>query len=680
MAKYLQLYLDTDYIIPVGVGDSGNLNKYIDPQASRRLWLYFSRASNDRIDSSESNKANFEAGREGFWGNFWQHIENNDNVPGESYCYIDLLELSSIIAKLREWSNATLFTASPEIVLNFSTVISVKARRAFANYIEEKLGKIRSYSIEINDLLSSKIVYDYRSMSPSFGDQLVIIQSSGRDILLSVLTWCGNQFMQGEEPLKLKKKGSEFLKEALVKIVVDKFEQSYHMLLPDQKEKEYLYQMQFADTWLLERKRDEDFWIDQFHYSNNPTKLYPPIQIDGKHLNLIEKEAIRNTIDDISNFYRDSIVNKHLHTILVGDVFKEEVFLRDCISVTSSDGKYTFFNDNAIQEAMGRYNIKYSAFEEDLSHLERIFMDRANERARIRTYVHNAEIMGALREGVTSIVNRIKTAINSTNDRNADLKASWESFMRQSNFNEAAEIIEQMSTSDDLAISKNESRDMLSRIERSNSLLIELKQLKEVQPIIDTIRNGEKELRELVSTADELKELPETLASTIQKYKDCYHRYKELKKQFDAEPTLIGRKNIVDEMKELTMEPMPVLDIETIKGTISVKTVSKGGFLGMGATKSIDVKLTIDSPLPCRGVLVVSPKVITKIPDGRLGIYTMDVDKGAEGTIIETNLDLQTIGLEKNAKLVFIKFWPHESDRIPINRFDIRGGGMITLK
>lgn len=680
MAKYLQLYLDTDYIIPIGVGDSGNVNKYIDSQASRRLWLYFSRASNDMYDSSESNKANFEAGRKGFWGNFWQHIEKNDNVPGESYRYIDLLELSSIIAKLREWSNATLFTESPEIVLNFSTVISVKARRAFANYIEEKLGKIRSYSIEINDLLSSKTAYDHQSMSPSFGDQLVIIQSSGRDILLSALTWCGDQFMQGDEPLKLKKKGSEFLKEALAKMVVDKFEQSYHMLLPEQREKEYLYQMQFADTWLLERKRDEDFWIDQFHYSNNPTKRYPPIQIDGKQLNLIEKEAIRNTINNISKFYRDNIVNKHLHTILVGDVFKEEVFLRDCISVTSSDGKYTFFNDNAIQEAMGRYHIKYSTFVEDLSHLERIFMDKANKRARIRTYVHNAEIMGSLREGVTSIVSRIKIAINSTNDRNADLKSSWESFMRQSNFTEAAEIIGQMSTSDDLAIRKNESREMLGRIERSNSLLIELKQLKDVQPIIDSIRNGEKELRELISKADELNKLPKTLASIIQKYKDCYPRYKELKKQFDAEPTLIGRKNIVDEMKKMTMEPMPVFDIETIKGTISVKVVSKGGFLGMGATKSLDIKLAIDGPLPCRGVLIVSPKVITKIPEGRLGIYTMDVDKGAEGTIIETNLDLQTIGLEKNAKSVFIKFWPHERDRIPINRFDIRGGGMITLK
>ena len=680
MAKYLQLYLDTDFIIPIGVGDSGSLNKFIDQQASRRLWLYFSRiSSNGMFDSTESNKANFEAGREGFFGNFWQNVEKNEKVPGESYKFIDLLELSGIITKLREWCNATLFTETPEIVLNFSTVIPVKARKAFVGYIEEKLGKIRSYSVEVNDLLSSKIIYDHQTLSPAFGDQLLIIQSAGRDILLSVQTWCGDQFMQGDEPVKLKKKGNEFLKEALAKIVVDFLEQNYHMLLPEQREKEYLYQMQFADQWLADRNGDDDFWVDNFHYSTNPTKSYPSVQIDGKQLNLIEKEAIRNTINDIAKFYRDSIVNKHLYTILVGDVFKEEIFLKDCISVTSSDGKYTYFNDNAIQEAMGRYHVKYSTYTEELQHLERIFMDKANERARIRTYVHNAEILGSLRDGVSSAVGQLKSIVNTVNDRNSDLKESWETFMRQSQFDEASEIIEQMSTSDRLSTSKSESLDVLKKIERSNSLLIELKQLKEVLPIIENIRSGEKELRELIAKAEEFNNLPETLTATVQKYKDLYPRYKELKKQFEAESTLIGRRNIVDQMKEITMEAMPVLDIETIKGTIYAKLISKGGFVGIGAKKSIDIRLTLDNPLPCRGVLLISPKVITKIPDSRYGIYAMDVDKGAEGTVIETNVDFQTLGLDKNSKQIFIKFWPHEDEKIPINRFDIRGGGTINL-
>lgn len=680
MAKYLQLYLDTDFIIPIGVGDSGNLNKYIDQQASRRLWLYFSRiSSNGMFDSSESNKANFEAGREGFFGNFWQNVEKNEKVPGESYKFIDLLELSGIITKLRDWSNATLFTETPEIVLNFSTVIPVKARKAFAGYIEEKLGKVRSYSIEVNDLLSSKIIYDHQTLAPAFGDQLVIIQSAGRDILLSVQTWCGDQFMQGDEPIRLKKKGNEFLKEALAKMVVDFLEQTYHMLLPEQKEKEYLYQMQFADRWLADRNGDEEFWVDNFHYSINPTKIYPGVPVDGKQLNLIEKEAIRNTINDISKFYRDNIVNKHLHTILAGDVFKEEVFLKDCISVTSSDGKYTYFNDNAIQEAMGRYHVNYSTYKEDLSLLERIFMDKANERARIRTYVHNAEILGALRDSVTNSVKSLKTAVNTVNDRNSDLKESWESYMRQSRFDDAADVIKQMATSDALAISKSESLDVLKRIERSNSLLIELSQLKEVQSIVDSIRNGENELRVLISEAEDLNNLSETLTATVQKYKDLYPRYKELKKMFEEESTLIGRRNIVEQMKMVTMEDMPVLDVAPIKGTIKVSVQKQGGFLGMGTKKIVSINLKLEDPLPCRGVLIVSESAISSILNGRSGLFCIDVDKGRDGEVIVLSQELSQYGIANNAKSIFVKFWPHEDEKIPINRFEILGGGIIKI-
>lgn len=680
MAKYIQLYLDTDFILPIGVGESGNINKYIDQQGSRRLWLYFSRNTNNGMfDSTESNKASFVAGRDGFYGDFWMHIEKDDKLPSESYKYIDLLDLSRIVSKLREWSNATIFTETPEVVLNFSTVIPVKARKVFTAYIEKKLGKIRSYSIELNNLLSSKVLYDYQTLSPSFGDQLLIIQSAGYDMLMSTLTWYGDQFMQGDEPLKLRKKDDEFLKKTLAKMVVDRYEQSYHMLLPAQLQNEYLYQMQFTDEWLKERNGDEDVWIDNFHYSHNPTKLYPPILIDGKQLNLIERAAIRNIINDASKYYHKNIVNKHLHTILTGDVFKEEVFLKDCISVTSSDSKYTFFNDNALQEALGRYIVNYSSLEENLENLERIFMDKANERSRISAYVHNAEILASLSDGIQSAIRKIDNAVYAVNNRNVDLKTSWESFMRQSKFDDASDLIVQMSTSDDLTISKNQSLDILKKIERNNSLLIELQQFQDVRPIIETIRNGEQKLREQNIKADDLKNLPETLRATIQKYRDLYPQYKELRQRFDTETTLTGRRMLVDKMKELTMETMPVIDIEIIKGHVSAKLIATSGFLGMGVKKSIDLKLVLDKPLPCRGVLVISPKVISYIPEGRVGVYTIDVDKGEENTVIELNVDLQTLGLEKKAKSLFIRFWPHEDEKIPINRFDISGSGTIIL-
>lgn len=677
MAKYIQLYLDADFILPIGVGESGDFQKYIDQQASRRLWLYFNKANN-MYESSEANKANFEAGREGFYGDFWHHIGKDDVISGTSYKYIDLLDLSRIISKIREWSNVALLTESPEVVLNFSTVIPLKARKAFANYIQSKLGKVRSYSIEMNDLLASKIAHDHRSMSPSFGDQLFIIQSAGRDILLSVQTWCGGMFMQGDDCVRLEKMGNEYLKYALAKIVVDYYEQTYRRLTPDRKEQEYLYQMQFTEGWLKERKGGDTFWIDNFHYSNNPERTYTSFEVDGKQLDLIERDAIRTTINNISKFYHENIINRHLHTILIGDVFKEEVFLRDCVSVTSSDGKYTYFNDNATQEALGRYFVKYSTLEENIDDIERKYHDKSNERERIRIYVKNAETLGHLQTKLAEAIESMSEAVNEAKNRNADLLASWESFMKRSRFVQAMEVVDRMTTSDNLFVAKGKYVSIMREVEQCNSLLTELMQLEDVQDIVCGIRSAERQLRELFAEADMLANISKELGKKTQKYSDLYGRYQEVKRQFEAEPTLTVRRSLIEEMKELTMEDMPVLDVDPIRGTLVVTSKKAGGFMGFGAKRMVTITLNIEEPLPCKSVLIVSPALITSIPKGRYGIYCIDVDKGQHGEVINITEEITALHLDKDAKSLFVKFWPHEDEKVPISRFEVKGG-TITI-
>ena len=673
MAKYIQLYLDADFILPIGVGESGDFQKYIDQQASRRLWLYFNKANN-MYESSEANKANFEAGREGFYGDFWHHIEKDDTISGTSYKYIDLLDLSRIISKIREWSDAALLTDSPEVVLNFSTVIPLKARKAFANYIQSKLGKVRSYSIEMNDLLASKIAHDHRSMSPSFGDQLFIVQSAGRDILLSVQTWCGGMFMQGDDCVRLEKMGNEYLKHALAKIVVDYYEQNNKMLTADKVEQEYMYQMQFAEGWLRERNSGDTFWVDNFHYSYNPGKVYPPFEVDGKQLDLIERDAIRTTINKISKFYQENIINRNLHTILIGDVFKEEVFLRDCVSVTSSDGKYTYFNDNATQEALGRYFVKYSTLEENIDDIERKYHDKSNERERIRIYVKNAETLGHLQTKLAEAIESMSEAVNEAKNRNADLLASWESFMKRSRFVQAMEVVDRMTTSDNLFVAKGKYVSIMREVEQCNSLLTELMQLEDVQDIVCGIRSAERQLRELFAEADLLANLTKELGKKTQKYSDLYGRYQEVKRRFETEPTLTVRRSLIEEMKELTMEDMPVLDVDPIRGTITVTSKKAGGFMGFGAKKMISITLNIEEPLPCKSVLVVAQKPISSMPQGRFGTYCIDVEKGQHGEVINITEEITALHLDKDAKSLFVKFWPHEDEKVPMSRFEVKGG------
>ena len=132
---------------------------------------------------------------------------------------------------------------------------------------------------------------------------------------------------------------------------------------------------------------------------------------------------------------------------------------------------------------------------EDLRDLERTYADKANERARIGTYVHNAEELGLLRSHSEEAEKKIKSAYDRVNDANKDLRESWEALMKQSDFDKAKETISKMSTSDELTIAKAEAIECLKAIERRNSLLIDLLQLHEVKDIVESIRTRETTIR-----------------------------------------------------------------------------------------------------------------------------------------------------------------------------------------
>ena len=251
--------------------------------------------------------------------------------------------------------------------------------------------------------------------------------------------------------------------------------------------------------------------------------------------------------------------------------------------------------------------------------------------------------------------------------------------MKRSDFDQADKLVKQMSVSNNLLDAIKSSTDTIKRKERNNSLLIELKQLKDVVNVIDdTIRTYER-LKELIDEAERLNNLREELGKTTQKYRDFYSKYKELKRQFELEKVLAIRRKILEEMKELTMEELPVLDVAPIRGRIEVKVSRKGGILGFCVKKKLTFTLTIDKPLPCRGVLVISPVVKTSLPPGRVGVCCFDVDKGAQGEVINFTKLSTELQLGKSPETVFVKFWPHEEEIIPINCFEISGGGVIRI-
>lgn len=601
---YLQLYLDTDYILPVAVGADGNLVKYPE-----RLWLYFSKAAGREVfESDAANKANFEAQREGCFGDFWQHLEQDDNVGAEVFKYVELLDVANLLGRLREWSNAVLRTETPLLVLNFVNTIGMKARRAFVDYLLRKGFSVRSYSVEVNDLLASKVVFDHAStLERHFGDQMLILHSAGKHILLSTLTWCGDVFMQGDKPYQMEKLGDDFKKRELARMAVEAVERSNKFLSQEECELEVYYQMQFADQWLKNREGDT-IWVDGFHYSRNPGRPYPPVQVDARQLDLKVADAMRDTVSTVARYYRENVVNNHLHTVFLGDAFRDAMFLEHCIDVTDSKDKYTFFNDNALQEAMGRFFYAYPDLVEPVGELERRYLALETERERIRKYVKNAELLGTLRKAINTSEAEMRRAIDGVEAKTSKIESDWKAAMQKSLFDQAERTLEDMATSDALTAAQVGLANALKTKEAHSSTLTDLKQLAQpqVQEIVKDIEEGYATLIRLRDEARALEDKPKYLRERTQHYRDCKDEYDDFRRRLDREPSLGGKRRILREMedKDLTMEPLPEVDVETVSVDLTCKVEEKrSGFLGMKKEKQLHITMQVKDgaalPFPC---------------------------------------------------------------------------------
>lgn len=617
--SYLQLYLDTDYILPVAVGVDGNLVKYQDQQGESRLWLYFSKVTGrDVYETGAIAKANFEAKREGFLGEFWKHLDLGDNVGNEHFSYIELLEVAELLDTLRNWCKPVLGTATPTVVLNFATTISIKPRRLFIDYLIKKGFNVCSYSIEMNGLVAEKVSYDHRStMNLTFGDQIMILQSTGDKILLSTMTWCGNQFMQGEKPEELEKEGDDFKKMALSKMVVEKMEQYNNLLNPSEKNAEIAFQAQFANEWLKEREGN-CIRIKGFYYSNDPSQIFPSIQIDANQLDLLVQANSRETTNLIAKFYRENIINKHLHTIFFGDVFRDESFLKDCIDVTSSQNKFTIFNDNALQEAMGRYYYSYANVVEPVGELEKRYLTMEQERERIRKYVKNAETLGGLRIAIENSTNEVSKAISSLKSRTSKIEETWTDFMKVSKFDDAENALRDMATDDALTIALRGLFDTLANVEANSSLLTDLRQLNEVhvQKIIENIENGFNRLQEQQKEAKDLEIRPNELRELTLHYRNNYSEYKRFKKQLEECQTKGGLRRILAEMEglDLTMEPLPEIQDEVVEAEFTCQLETKrSGLFGIKKEHFLKVAIQVKDgavlPFPCVVMIYNSQKL-----------------------------------------------------------------------
>lgn len=670
MSAYLQLFIDTDYIIPVVDTYDGNLQKYSSEDGTR-LWLYFYDSPyKSGVDSGRSNKAGFESGLPGYIGNFWQNIEKNttynNGIAEVAFC--DLLEHSGILKKLRDfYSESVGEVPTIPLVCIFSDSITLVARKKFLQYMKERFFEVLSYSIPMSELAIAKMLHGHRSIHPQFGDKIMQFQSSGKDLLLSYLTFDGSAFLSGEKPNVIANSGNAPVKKALIEFVVNKIDDHQGFLSAETRPKEYSYQMQFADEWLKKSKDRASFIIDDFHYSSDPSITYS-CKVDCSYLRSIQENAIRDLLNTIDAYKKKVIKNDLLQVILLGDAFQDDLFQEKVIQVIGDSRKITYFSDIDLQEALHMYFYKYKELREDLNKVDAIYRQRINQADAINMWVQSAEKLRSLLIDAQNATSNYQIELERARKEYDNQAAQWLVHMQQHQFDKAQSIIgTDVANAGNIQSLNVKADELISRSETYSNLYTKVSQFEGANKIVNSILSLLRQLSEMTGSWQALQSSRSEKREQTDYFRNSHILYKEKLKELKKEGSHTVRQRIIEELKKLSLAPVPVIDIDELKVNLQAEIIKSGGFFKKKKTLKVKIQVEGNKELPCRCALVISPKGLVRIR--RDEAYVEDIEDGKKG-MWEYNYELPLPQTQKASEL-YLYFWPHEDEMVSINAFSV---------
>ena len=669
MNAYLALYIDTDYIVPIVDTDNGNLQKYASAEEGARFWLYFYDSPHKSgVDYGRSFKANYESGLPGYIGNFWQLVEDeavyNNGIAQVPYCH--LLQHSGILDGLRRfYDEAAGHLSSIPFVCIFSETISLKARSRFISFMQESGFELWSYSVDMNTLAIERVLQTHRSLHPQFGDKMLLFHSSGRDLLFSFLTYDGTAFLLSEKPVCLKDSGDAPVKKALVEFVVNKVDEHLGFLTAESRPREYGYQMQFADEWLQRSKGRQTFNIDDYHYSSDPSVTYS-CKVDCAYLRSVQENAIRHLLLSMENFKNRVVKNDLLHVILLGDAFADDLFREKVIDTIGDARMVTYLPDLEIQEALHLYNDRYKSLREQPEQMEKQYRRYAEQAEAIGAWISSAEKLRTLRIDLQETLQNFRVELEKAKKSYLDIVSRWLEAMQQHQFDKAQELIEaELPNQGNLQALQVRAAELNARSESCTDIYTKVSRFQGAAKLLGEIDSL---LHEVMSLYTECEEL---LADRTQKYEQvaffraCYPEYRQKMAQLKKEGNYTLRQRIIEELKGLSLAPVPVIDVEEIEIRLRAEVETTGGFFRKKKHLKVKVQILDGAKLPCRCVLLIASKNMVRIL--RDEAFTEDFDAGMEG-VWEHSYELPLMHCEK-AQNLYIYFWPHEDEMVPINSF-----------
>lgn len=633
MEPRLLIYVEEDYLLPVAFDADGRLEKYTKND-DNRLWLYF-HSYGQQVEYARKYARNVALGQYGFYGNFFESLVRGQkaSIAGQDFPYFDLLRQSSCLRSIASFykEHTGDRAASVPTSFIFAESVPLEARKIFLSGMETNGFKVKSFSVSISKLLT-EYVSSTRSLDFSFSDHVLMIASAAGTIRLSTIVYDGDNFLSDGTCKVIHGVGDAPLKDALVRFVVDTVDRNKgYLTTPEKRSAEYAYQYANVEKWLgIRRNANGDFDIDDFAYSFEPEMCFS-CQVSGTLFKSVQEDAVRNTVAAI-NAYREAVIGPDMRlAVFVGHAFDDDNFV-SMMRASLGNPQVVTLTSSRIPEAFKAFGPDYLSSDEPLDKFDALTALQRKDSIAISKWIETASKMRSLLEAFEDELPKIEKHVKSDIDLVDQMQNMRDCALRTSNFAFAKEKLKVYEVpGENTRVSKSVICRLLDDKDEMAPVFESVESIAGARLVIERIEQYAEAAVGFIAAIKAIDDRLAALRGEVVFFESHYDEYLELKKKFQRAKTLVEKREIVEAMESLTMEPLPALKLNPVSVRLHGQIrVEKSGFLGLKKKRYLEYSAVVlnNESLPCNAILDISTDAQIKANTGDSRCIACDFKAG----------------------------------------------------
>lgn len=465
----------------------------------------------------------------------------------------------------------------------------------------------------------------------SFGENVVIIYSNDESLRLTGTIYDGNVWQWNVTNNIIPKVGNSPLKRALVECLINERDKHLGAIDARNREKEVEYQMQFVDEWLPIYKKlesREDLIVNfKFSFEDDFVKL----RIQKREIELSYEQTLAPAISAITDYREKKCSNSVKYAILIGPAFEEENFTFKVKTALECHERFSVIPYTRLSKIFAEYieNCELiddlSKFNEINSYYEKLYKNNLE-------WIQYAQVLTEFNEQLNAELSVLSAHVADDTKTLDTIISATDLFLRKSAFADAREALDKTIFPSMLVNNSiQEARLLLAKKENMEGVFGKLEYVDGARQLIKKIQDNSTMMRNEIVVSESHRNTIVEKSSQIDFLENHYDDYLDLKREFNKAPDYKSKKEIVEKMRDITLEPLPELKLRQVIAEINyTKEILKYGFLKTKKKYILNITVFVKDGdiLPCDALLNVSNKVQIRASEGGADCLAYEISKG----------------------------------------------------